>query len=159
ARGAGAVGPAPRAPGGRVPPAGDAGTPAFACQPGSGNAPLTPPPPAPPPAPSFHTVSELMTPDAGSACRLVPPQLRACGLEAGKSACGLPSLTPSPLPLSPAATVTVTPSATPSAMAWSRTVIDCAVHELSGPPQLMLTATGVGSACTACVTASTKPWS
>src|SRR5262249_31174722 len=105
----------------------------------------------------FHTVSELMTPATGSALRLVPPQASACGLEAGKSACGWPSLTPSLLPLSPAATVTVTPRATPSAMAWSSAVIDCAVHELSGPPQRMLPATGVGSACTAVVMASTNP--
>ncbi len=76
----------------------------------------------------------------------MPPHASACGLEAGKSVCGWPSVTPSPLPLSPAATVTVTPSAAPSAMALSSAVIDWPVQELSGPPQLMLTATGVGVA-------------
>src|SRR5215469_6290321 len=138
-------------------PAGLAGTPAVACHAGRGNVTLTPPPVAPPPAPWFHTFSDVMTPVDGCARRLVPPQASACGLEAGKSVCGLPSLAPSLLPLSPAAAVTVTPSAAPSAMAWSRAVIDCCVQELSAAPQLMLTAAGVGSACTAVVTASTNP--
>ena len=124
-----------------------------------GNWALTPPPPAPPPLPSFHTVSAEITPVAGSACRLVPPQPSACGLDAGKSTCGWPSVTPSPLPLSPDATQTVTPSATASAMAWSSAVMDWVVQELSGPPQLMLMAAGVGCACAAFVTASRKPWS
>src|SRR5580700_9290092 len=60
------------------------GTPASACHDGTGNTSLTPPPVAPWPAPSFHTVSAVMAPVAGSPCRLVPPQARTCGLDAGK---------------------------------------------------------------------------
>ena len=112
---------------------------------------------APPEAPSFQTVSELITPVPASPRRLVPPQASACGLDAGKST-WMP-LCPSLLPLSPAATQTVTPSAAASAMAWSRAVRACAVQESSDWPQLMLTTVGVGVACTAVVTASTKPWS
>ena len=120
---------------------------------------LTPPPVAPCPAPSFHTVSELIVPLAASPCRAVPPQASACGLEAGKSVCGWPSVTASPLPLSPAATHTVMPSAAASAIASSSEVRPCAVHASSDWPQLMLIAVGVGLACTAVLTASTKPWS
>ncbi len=87
----------------------------------------------------------------------MPPQASACGLEAGKSACGWPSVPRSALPLSPAATVTVTPSAAASAKAWSSAVRAWAVQESSDWPQLMLTTVGVGLACTAVVTASTKP--
>src|SRR5580698_6231493 len=72
----------------------ETGTPAVACHEGTGKASLTPPPPAPPPDPSFHTVSDEMTP-AAVATRLVPPQASACGDEAGKSTCGCPSVTPS----------------------------------------------------------------
>jgi hypothetical protein len=54
-----------------------------ACHVGNGNWTLNPPPVAPPCAPSFHTVSLVMTPLA--LCRLVPPQARICGLDAGKS--------------------------------------------------------------------------
>ena len=115
---------------------------------------------APPEAPSFQTVSELITPVAALPCRLVPPQASACGLDAGKSTwCRCRRSAPSLLPLSPAATQTVTPSAAASAMAWSRAVRAWAVQESSDWPQLMLTTVGVGVACTAVVTASTKPWS
>ncbi len=136
-----------------------AGTPADACQDGRPNASLTPPPVAPWPGPSFHTVSELITPVPRSACRLVPPQASACGLDAGKSVCGWPSVCASLLPLSPAATHTVLPSAAASASASSSAVRPWPVHESSDWPQLILTTVGVGLACTAVLTASTKPWS
>jgi len=142
-----------------LPPLGLSGTPTLACQAGCANWSLTPPPVAPPWEPSFQTASELITPVPGLARRVVPPQPSACGLDAGKSTCGWPSAAPSLLPLSPAAAVTVTPSAAPSAMAASSADRACAVHESSDWPQLMLTAAGVGVACTAVVTASTKPWS
>jgi hypothetical protein len=48
----------------------------------------------------------MVVPDTVS---LVPPQPSANGLDAGKSTCGLPSVTPSAEPLSPAAQQTVTP--------------------------------------------------
>ena len=48
------------------------------------------------------------------ASRCVPPQASAWGAEAGKSTCCCPSVAPSVEPLSPAATVTVTPSPPPS---------------------------------------------
>ena len=114
---------------------------------------------APPEPPSFHTVSELITPVPGLPRRLVPPHASACGLDAGKSTWAPLPLCPSLLPLSPAATQTVTPSAAASAMAWSRAVRAWAVQASSDWPQLMLTTVGVGVACTAVVTASTKPWS
>ena len=136
-----------------------AGTPAAACQDGRPKVSLTPPPVAPPEAPSFQTVSELITPVVALPRRLVPPQASACGLDAGKSTWVPVPLWPSLLPLSPAATVTVTPSAAASAIAWSSEVRACAVQESSDCPQLMLTTAGVGVACTAVVTASTKPWS
>ena len=101
----------------------------------------------------------MIAPVCGSACRLVPPQASACGLDAGKSQCGWPSLTASPLPLSPDATHTVMPIAAASAMAASRLVRACAVQESSDSPQLMLIAVGTGVAWTAAVTAATKPWS
>ena len=50
---------------------------------------------------SFQTVSAEILP--AEATSLVPPQPRAYGLEAGKSTCALPSVSPSPEPLSPAA--------------------------------------------------------
>src|SRR6185369_289183 len=94
-----------------------AGTPASACQDGRANSSLTPPPPAPSlAAVSFQTTSEL-----------IPPQASACGLEAGKSTCGCPSSTASPLPLSPAAAQTVMPSAAASAIAASIAERPCAV--------------------------------
>ena len=76
--------------------------------------------------------------------RLVPPQASAYGLDAGKSAWAFPSDTRSPLPLSPAAVVTVTPSAAASANAWSSAARAWPVQESSDWPQLMLTAVGVG---------------
>src|SRR6266851_2675879 len=107
------------------------GTPAGACQPGRPNVSLTPPPVAPPPDPLFHTVSADTAPVAGFTRRLVPPQASTCGLDAGKSACAFPSLTRSPLPLSPAAAVTVTPSAAASANAWSSAARAWPVQESS----------------------------
>ena len=68
-------------------------------------------------------------------------------------------MTPSLLPLSPDATVTVMPVAAASAMALSRLVRACGVQASSDSPQLMLIATGAGVACAAAVTAATKPWS
>ena len=58
-------------------------------------------------------------------------------------------MTPSLLPLSPAAAVTVTPSAAASAKAASIAVRAWPVQESSLCPQLMLIAVGVGLACTA----------
>ncbi len=117
---------------------------------------LTPPPVAPRPAPSFHTVS-LTGALAASSCTVVPPQANACGLDAGKSTCTAPSVAPSLLPLSPDATQTLTPRAAASMNAWSSAVRAWAVHASSLCPQLMLTAVGVGVACTAVATASRKP--
>ena len=62
-------------------------------------------------------------------------------------------------PLSPAATVTVTPSAAASANAWSIADRDWADHWSSDWPQLIETAIGVGVACTAWEIASMNPWS
>src|ERR1019366_3746610 len=93
------------------------------------------------------------------ALQACPPHASAFGLDAGKSQCGCPSVMPTPLPLSPAATQTVTPSAAPSAMAASSEMRPSAVQESSDWPQLMLTAVGVGVAWMASVTASTNPWS
>ena len=98
-------------------------------------------------------------PVAGSASSLVPPQPSAYGLEAGKSTCCWPSLTPSVLPLSPAATHTVMPSAAASDMAAFIADSPCAVHESSDCPQLIEMAIGAGLACAASEIASTKPWS
>ncbi len=68
-------------------------------------------------------------------------------------------MTPSLLPLSPAAAVTVIPSAAASDRAWSRAVRDCADQEFSGPPQLMLITIGTGVAWAASLIASTNAWS
>ena len=76
---------------------------------------LTPPPVALERALSFQTFSLAITPPEPTS--RVPPQLRAKGLEAGKSTWSPPSRTPSEEPLSPAATQTVTPSAAASANA------------------------------------------
>jgi hypothetical protein len=108
---------------------------------------------------SFQTTSELITPVAGSARSLVPPQASACGLEAGKSTCGCPSSTASPLPLSPEAAQTVMPSAAASAIAASIAMRPCAVHESSDWPQLIEIAIGAGVACAASEIASMKPLS
>ena len=141
------------------PPAADAGTPAFACQAGRGNTTLTPPPPAPSLfASSFQTTSEVIVNVLMSPISWVPPQPSAFGLEAGKStftALGL--FGSSLLPLSPAATVTVTPSTAPSAIAESIDDRLWADHEFSGPPQLIEITAGVGVACTAWEIASTNP--
>ena len=141
-------------------PAARAGTPALAWKVGTGNWSETPPPPAPSfEAVSFHTTSELIAPVEGSASSLVPPQPRACGLDAGKSQCTWPSVTASPLPLSPAATHTVMPSAAASAIAESIACRPCAVQESSDSPQLIEIAIGAGVADDASEIASTKPWS
>ena len=108
---------------------------------------------------SFHTTSELITPVAGSARSLVPPQASAYGLDAGKSTCGCPSPAASPLPLSPEATQTVMPSAAASAIAESMASRPCAVHESSDCPQLIEIAIGAGVACAASEIASMKPLS
>src|SRR5579862_7609270 len=136
------------------------GTPALACQLGTGNWAEPPPPPAPSfVAVSFHTTSELTTPVEGSARSLVPPHPSACGLDAGKSQWTWPSLTASPLPLSPAATHTVIPIAAASAIAESIDCRPCAVQASSDSPQLIEIATGVGVPPVAAAIASTKPWS
>ena len=88
---------------------------------------------------------------------MVPPQPSTLGLAAGKSTCARRSVSLSALPSSPAAAVTVTPSAPASANASSIAVRACAVHWSSLCPQLMLIAAGVGSACAASLTASRKP--
>jgi len=71
--------------------------------------------------------------------------------------CTLPSVAPSELPSSPAAAVTVAPSAAASVKAWSKAVRACAVQASSRCPQLMLIATGVVSACAAWLSASRNP--
>ena len=93
------------------------GTPTFACQDGRGNTSLTPPPPAPSLfASSFQTTSEVIVFVLRLPISWVPPQASTCGLDAGKSTCTpLVLFGSSLLPLSPAATVTVTPSAAASA--------------------------------------------
>src|SRR5271155_4473264 len=90
----------------------------------------------------------------------VPPQPITKGLAAGKSTAGVPSVVPSELPLSPDAAKTVTPMVEASSHAEFSASRDCAVHELSGPPQLIETIEGFNVAsCTAVVTASMNPWS
>src|SRR5581483_11219056 len=110
-----------------------------------------------PPPLSVHTVSVglLLEP-----VRLVPPQPMALGLEAGKSTCSDPSVTPSLAPPSPEATHTGSPIATASANASSMACIACAVQLDSGPPQLIEITVGLCVvSCTAVVIASRKPWS
>ena len=104
-----------------------AGTLALACQVGSGKTVEIPPPVAPSLAESsFQTTSpESVLPEA---VIFVPPQARTCGLEAGKSTWLLPSVTPSVEPLSPAATVMVTPSRAAAWQALSSAVVACAVQ-------------------------------
>src|SRR5579859_1421508 len=102
---------------------------------------LNPPPLAPPLAPSFQTVSVPIAPfDETSA---VPPQPSTCGLDEGKSTLLEPSVAPSLEPLSPEATVMVTPRAAASCATWSMVCIDCAVQLDSGFPQLMETTEGL----------------
>src|SRR5689334_10953293 len=114
-------------------PLGDAGTWLSACQAGGGNSTLTPPPLAPSPAlVSFQTTSLVMVVPEPS--RRVPPQPSTYGLEAGKSTCAAPSLSPSLEPLSPLAAVTVTPSPAASSSALCIAARDCAVQPSSGPP-------------------------
>src|SRR5882724_1878184 len=102
----------------------DAGTPAFAWYDGSANTSEMPPPPAPSFfASSFQTTSEVIANDDVLPMSLVPPQDSAFGEDAGKSQCtDVCPLGSSLDPLSPLATVTVTPSAAPSANAWSMAV-------------------------------------
>src|SRR5262245_65989818 len=96
---------------------------------------LTPPPVAPPCGWPFRTVSDVMV--EPEPCRLVPPQARTCGLEAGKSTWFLPSVTPSDEPLSPEATVIVTPRAAADWQAASSAFMACAVQLTSAAPQEM----------------------
>ncbi len=67
---------------------------------------------------------------------------------------------PSDAPSSPDAARTVTPIVAPSSHAEFSASRDCAVHEFSGPPQLIEMIDGFSVAsCTAVVTASMNPWS
>ena len=91
------------------------------------------------------------------ASRWVPPQASACGLDAGKSTCDRPSVTPSFEPLSPDAQHTVTPSTAAAWKAWSNCVIACFVHCASGAPQLIEITDGARLSWTAVVIASRKP--
>src|ERR1700722_14467105 len=131
------AGPAPPATSGTPrPPAGSVGCGTFmpACQVGSGNMLLTPPPVAPPPCDwAFHTTSVAMLEPLPT--RWMPPQARTCGLEAGKSTWFPVSLTPSDAPLSPAATVMVMPSATADWQAASSAAMAWAVQSISADPQ------------------------
>src|SRR5882724_4151685 len=142
------------------PPVGMSGFGTFtpACQVGKGNTLLTPPPVAPPCGCAFHTVSSEMLEPLPT--RLVPPQARTCGLEAGKSTWFFPSLTPSDEPSSPAAAVMVTPSAAAdwqaesiAAMAWSVQLTSAAPQEIEITLGLYLVS------WMALAIASTKPWS
>src|ERR1700691_2323896 len=111
--------------------AADPGTFAFACQLGSGNWLLTPPPVAPSLlANSFHTTSETSVEPLASSW--FPPQASTCGLDAGKST--LLPVAPSVEPLSPAATVMVTPSAAADWQAASSAALGCGVPHCAGPP-------------------------
>src|SRR5260370_622396 len=79
-----------------------------------------------------------------------PPQASTCGLDAGKSTCTpLVLFGSSLLPLSPAATVTVTPSAAASANTLSIEARLCWDHWSSDWPQLIETTIGGGVVCTA----------
>jgi hypothetical protein len=69
------------------------------------------PPPLPPPL-LFQTLSPLSL--APLVFSLVPPQPTTQGLEAGKSTCALPSLTPSVARPSPEAAKTETPASAAS---------------------------------------------
>ncbi len=92
--------------------------------------------------------------------RVVPPQASEYGLDAGKSTdTPVVELALSLDPLSPDATVTVQPSAAASEIAWFMPLMDWGAHELSGPPQEIETAIGVGVALTASEIASMNPWS
>ena len=136
-----------------------AGTLRPCCQVGSGKRSLTPPPVAPSlAAVSFQTTSlVIVEPEPSS---LVPPQQRTLGLEPGKSTWLAPSVTPSVEPLSPAATVMVTPSAAAAWQAASSAFADCAVQVDSGPPQEMEMTEGLlVVSWTAVEMASMKPWS
>src|SRR3954453_9949898 len=89
---------------------------------------------------------------------LVPPQETALGAEAGKSTCGLPSLTPSAEPSSPDAARTVTPSAAADWKAVSNWCIAAAVQRTSAAPQLIEITDGLRSeSCTAALMALRKP--
>src|ERR1700734_2365104 len=91
---------------------------------------------------------------------VVPPQASEYGLDAGKStATPLVELGLSLDPLSPAATVTVVPSAAASEIASFIALMDWADQELSGPPQEIETTIGVGVALIASEIASENPWS
>src|SRR6185437_4305436 len=133
-----------------------AGTPAFFCHTGSVKSLLTPPPVAPPALPSFHTVSlDMLVPLPSS---FVPPQASTCGLDAGKST--FSPVAPSLDPLSPDATVIVTPTAAADWHASSKAVSEACTQFPSGPPQLIEITDGVWVvSCTAVEIASMNPWS
>src|ERR1700682_1422780 len=117
------------------PPEGSVGLGTFelACQVGSGEMLLTPPPVAPPCGWAFQTVSaEMVEP---LPCRLVPPQARTCGLEAGKSTWFSPSVTASEEPLSPDAAVIVMPRAAADWQAASSAAMAWTVQLTSAEPQ------------------------
>ena len=138
-----------------APPAVSAACSPF-CHAGKAKTLLTPPPPAPPCAPSFHTLSAEIA--LLAAASRVPPQARACGLDAGKSTWLALSFTPSLEPLSPEATQTVIPIAAADWKAESNAVMACSVHADSGPPQLIDITDGLlVLSCTAVEIASRKP--
>src|SRR6266536_3227068 len=106
---------------------------------------------------SFQTRSEVMAPVEVSPSRLVPPQARTYGSDAGKSQCSAPSATPSVAPLSPVAAHTVIPSAAASEKISSIASVVWPGHLSSDAPQLVLIAVGVGFAWTAVENASIWP--
>ncbi len=111
-----------------------------------------------PPPSLFHTVSLAMA--APEPSSRTPPQPTTKGLEAGKSTCALPSLTPSVARLSPEAANTLTPRLAASCKAEVMAVIACWVHWLSAEPQLIDTVEGaLAVSWAAWEMASTKPWS
>src|SRR5579884_418968 len=130
---------------------------ALVCHEGTEKVALKPPPVAPPPEDwSFQTTScEIWLPLASSS---VPPQESTCGLDAGKSTVLV--LVPSLEPLSPDATVMVTPRAAADWQALSSAVMEDCDQLDSGPPQLMESVDGLFAVSwTAVVMASINPWS
>src|SRR5579871_3308038 len=92
-------------------------------------------PPPLPLLPSFQTDSALMR--LAATLMRVPPQPMAAGLDAGKSTCALPSLTPSVARLSPEATNTDTLSALASCKTLFMDWTACCVQLDSALPQLI----------------------
>src|SRR5579871_5555991 len=113
-------------------------------------------PPPVPLLPSFHTTSLVIVVPLTEMA--VPPQPAAQGLEAGKSTCASPSVTPSVARLSPAATNTETPTVEASWSVVFMLWIDCCVQLDSALPQLIDSTLGVLLvSCTAALIASMKP--